>query len=169
MKAVLDAKAFWTALKKANTATSKLKCNIPTRQVCVSIRDGICRLTGTDHVSWLVAELPAQGEDFSFLFADTNKMLRVCKYFSGELTLELTVIEPPFRAREWKLSLSCGERSAEFGVYEDLGMHELPEKEAEAETYRFHAPSLLARVERVRYAASKTDTRLGPERRALSG
>lgn len=159
MRAVVDANAFYEALKKANTATSKTRHNIPTKQVCVSIRENACRLIGTDLTSWLVAGLPAQGDDFSFVLADTGKMLRVCKYYSGELSLELTVIVHPYRRKDMKLSLCCGGRSAEFAVFEDQGIHDPPQIEESTETYTVNAASLLNRVERVRYAASRSDSR----------
>lgn len=159
MRTVVDAKAFHEALKKASAATAKTKHNAPSEQVCVNISDGICRVTGTDCSTWVSAELPAQGEGFSFVFQNTGKILRVCKHFSGNLTLELTTTAHRYGRNVLELSLSCGERSAMFSVCEDQGVHELPLMDESVQTYQINAHALLERVQHIRYAAGRSNDR----------
>ena len=163
MRAIVDAKAFYDALKKANAATASKSRFEQMNNVCVTISDGVCRLTGTTFSLWIAAELPAQGEDMSFVFSNTGTVLNICKLFSGELTLELTVRERPGRDdKDVKIALSCGGRSAAFRAYEPEGaMHNLPLSEDDSQVYRVNAPALYERVRRVGYAAAKTDARPG--------
>lgn len=163
MRAIVDAKAFYDALKKANAATASKSHFEQMNNVNVTIADGVCRLTGTTFSLWIAAELPAQGENMSFVFSNTGTILNICKLFSGELTLELTVNERPGKDdKDVRIDLSCGGRSAAFRAYEPEGiMHDLPLPEDDSQVYRVNAPALYERVRRVGYAAAKTDVRPG--------
>lgn len=161
MRTVVDAKGFYEALKKASTATARTKFCDPMEQVCVAVKSGVCRLTGTDLSVWVSATMPSQGEDLSFVFENTKQVLRVCKHFSGALELDLTVLERPTGKKDMKIVFSCGERMASFRVFEDQGVHELPQIEESVQVYRVNAPDLCRRIQRIRYAASKTEDRPG--------
>ena len=68
MRTVVDAKGFYEALKKASTATARTKFCDPMEQVCVAVKSGVCRLTGTDRSVWVSATMTSQGEDLSVVF-----------------------------------------------------------------------------------------------------
>ena len=70
-KIIVDAKAFAEAMNKVSRVLKKSAIPI-LEEVAVSIKDDRCALTATDLETWLVAELPAQGDDLSFVFQRTR-------------------------------------------------------------------------------------------------
>lgn len=110
MRATVEAKAFSDALKNAKALLRKSV--IPfLEEVYVQFSGGTCILTGTDLNSWIISELPAQGDDFAFVFSRTKDVERACRYFDGTLTLEMT------ETQRGVISLSCGSRTGEFEIY----------------------------------------------------
>ena len=71
MRAVVDAKGFSKALDKVSKALGKSKYIPALKEVMVRFSGGRCVLTGTDMDTWLTAEVPAQGNDFAFVFYRT--------------------------------------------------------------------------------------------------
>lgn len=146
MKSIVDAREFAAALKKVMGVTRKTR--IPELgQVKAEFTGTSCKLTATDFNVWLMKEIPAQGEAFSFVFSNTKAVERACRFFDGNLTLRLTV-----DGENRKLSLACGGRSGEFSVWKDEDCHTLPTDEVRWR-YSVNAAKLYERVKRVRYAS----------------
>ena len=113
MRAVVDAKAFSKALDKVSKALGKSKYIPALKEAMVRFSGGRCVLTGTDMNTWLTVEIPAQGDDFAFVFYRTANIAKACRRFGEELTLELTETGEG-RKRQLRLCMSCGNRVGEF-------------------------------------------------------
>lgn len=146
MRAIVDAKAFSEALN----SVSKLlpKSTVPILE-CVLIRleKGLCSLTASDLSTYLTLELPAQGDDFSFALQKPLTAVKACRYFKGELALELTGNDPKYP----EAVFTCGQRSGRFDAYPAEEYPELPKQE-ELVSFTANAADLLKRIERVKYA-----------------
>lgn len=147
MRATVEAKAFSDALKNARTLLKKSVIPL-LEEVHVQFSGGKCILTGTDLNSWIISELPAQGDDFAFVFSRTKDIERACRYFDGLLTLEMT------EAQEGVISLSCGSRTGEFGVYSAEDYPVVPNPKGEV-SFRTNVATLLERIGKVSYATKK--------------
>ena len=147
MRATVDAKAFSDALKNARTLLRKSVIPL-LENVYVQFSGGTCILTGTDLNSWVISKIPAQGDDFAFVFSRTKDVERACRYFDGPLTLEMT------EAQEDVISLSCGSRTGEFGGYSTEIYPTVPKLEGEV-SFRTNVATLLERIEKVSYATEK--------------
>lgn len=148
LRATVDAKAFSDALK--NVALILKRSAIPIlEEVSVRFSGGLCILTATDMTTWMMAEIPAQGDDFSFVFARTKSVERACRCFMGSLTMELTEDGGPVR-------LSCGSKAGEFDTYSINDCPDVPSVDSEV-AFRTNAADLMERIRRVSYAASRSD------------
>lgn len=146
MRATVDAKAFSDALKSATLVLKKSA--IPSLgEVSVRFSNGRCILAATDLDTWITAEIPAEGDDFSFIFSRTKKVELACRRFSGPLTLELMESSGPVR-------LSCGSRIGEFDTYTEDCCPDIPQIKGDV-SFITSAASLLARISKVAYATLK--------------
>lgn len=149
MRAFIDAKAFTAALNHMCKLIHR--SGIPALEgVLASFADDCCILTGTDLTTWLTVKLPARGDEFSFVLQKPQAAAKACRYFDGELTLELHETKTEKR----KAVLSCGQRSGEFDTFPAKDYPELPEKK-KAVSFTANAAALLKRVERVKYAVKE--------------
>lgn len=152
-KAVVDANAFVEALAQVNKITKRLSAPLPPvlSEVHIRFSNGRCILTATDLDTWLMKEIPARGDDFTFAFRRTKDVVKASRFFCGDLTIEVgdTVNE---KKQMLELSLTCGGRGCEF---EALTAKDYPDYEpVKAETvFPVNAAALLKRVEKVGYAA----------------
>lgn len=152
MRAMVDAKEFSQALDKVSRAAKRAA--VPVLEgVLVQIADGRCTLTATDLTTRLTAELPAQGDDLSFVFQRTRDAVRACRHFEGELALELTETGEGRNRQLW-LYLSCGPREAKIAV---MDPEEFPQIGTESfeDPFTANAAKLLDRTQRVKYALRK--------------
>ena len=62
MRFTVDARAFSDAMSKVSKVLRKNPIPI-LEEIAVCIQNGRCTLTATDLETWLVAELPARGDD----------------------------------------------------------------------------------------------------------
>ena len=106
----------------------------------------------TDLDTWLIAEIPAEGDDFAFVFSKPKDAVKACRYFEGELSLELNPAGER-STEDWTVSLTCGYRTAGFAVSSAEDYPQIPEPAARAHTFSVNAEKLYSRIERVRYAA----------------
>lgn len=151
-KASMDAKAFSTALDQVSKILKR--SSIPVlSEVRVQISDGNCTLTATDMETWLLQKVPAQGDDFSFVFCGTKEVAKACRIFDGELELELSDTGAGKR-RSLTLCMRSSGRAVEF---EALDAEDYPvcAPVEEKVSFTVNAAALLKRVERVGYAAGK--------------
>ena len=155
MKATVDAKAFSNALDKVSKVLQKSACVPVLEEALICFSNGRCTLTGTNLDAWLTTEIPAQGDNFSFVFHRTANVAKACRRFDGELKLELTETGEG-RDRRCELVMSCGSRTGEFHT---LFPEDYPEMSRLAPEYSHtvtaNAASLLKRVNRVRYATCR--------------
>lgn len=153
MKASVNAALFYDAIKKASAVP--VRSSIPMlEQVMVEMKNGICRLTGSNLEQYLTVELPAQGENFSFLFLNTAEVEKACKYFAGELLLDYT----PKEKHSGRLTMQNGGRFCHLEVTDTEDYPALPVVEPE-QTRRTNAAELLSRFKRVQYAVAKDTSR----------
>lgn len=146
MRATVDAKAFSDALK--NVAMVLKKSVVPIlEEVSVRFSNGQCILTATDMDTWITTAIPADGNDFSFVFSRTKKVKQACHCFSGSLTLELM-------ESGGLVHLSCGSRIGEFDTYSTDCYPDVPETDSNV-SFSTNAADLLERIERVAYATLK--------------
>ena len=152
MRAVVDAKAFSKALGKSKYIPAL-------KEAMVRFSGGRCVLTGTDMNTWLTVEIPAQGDDFAFVFYRTANIAKACRRFDEELTLELTETGEG-RKRQLRLCMSCGNRVGEFHALFPEEYPTMPELEPE-HSFSANASSLMERINRIKYATLKPseDTR----------
>lgn len=147
VRASVDAKSFSAALRKVSAAAAR-KSIIPVlREVCVRFSNGRCILTGTDLTTWVVTEIPADGDDFAFVFSRSRDVERACRNFDGRIVLERPEAHDP---KIWinPIILSCGARSGEFEAYSIEDYPDMPELTGEF-LFRANASALLARINRV--------------------
>lgn len=152
-KAIVDAKAFAEALAQVSKTAKRVSAPLPPvlSEVQVRFSNGRCILTATDLETWLIKEIPANGDDFAFIFRRTKDIVKACRFFAEELIIEAG--DPAERnKRTLELSLTCGGRCCEFDA---LTAEDYPDYEPfEAENvFSVNAAALLRRVERVGYAA----------------
>ena len=156
-KVTIDARAFADAMSKVSKVLKKSAVPI-LEEVAVSIKDDRCALTATNLETWLVTEIPAQGDDMSFVFQRTKDVMKACAHFEGELALSLDTEDK----KNWKLELHCGQRAATFTVasHEDYPECRTVENDA---SLRVNAAELFRSVERVRYAVQRADPNTNPK------
>lgn len=155
MKAIVDAKEFSMALDKVSTVLKR--SHVPVLET-VSLRfDGTrCVMTATDLYSWLVAEIPAQGDTFTCGFYRHKEAVKTCRFYEGQLTLE--ALERG--NKQGYIRLTCDSRTAELdGFPLDELFPEAPSKQAQA-SFFVNAASLLARINRVKYAVLKSGSEI---------
>lgn len=151
-RSTVDAKAFSAALAQVSKVLKR--GTIPVlSEVLVQFSDGRCILTATDLNIWLTTAIPAQGDDFSFVFRRTRDVAKACHLFDGDLTLEVTDTGEG-KDRKLTLCMRSGERMGEFHAMVPEDYPERPHFEAEA-VFTANAAALLSRVERVSYAAMR--------------
>lgn len=156
-KIIVDAKAFAEAMGKVSRVLKKSA--IPMlEEIAVSVKDGCCTLAATDMDTWLAAELPACGDDLSFVFQRTKDVMKACAHFEGELALTLDTEDK----KNWNLELHCGQRAATFTVASREDYPECRTVENDA-SLRVNAAELFRSVERVRYAVQRADPSTNPK------
>lgn len=150
MKSTVDAKAFSDALKKAGGILKKSVVPI-LEEIRVDFTNGKCTITATDLATWMTVELPAEGDEFSFVFSNTKKIMKACQYYAGTLTITLSGDEKkPF------LNMSCGGKAGEFPVLTEE-IFPAPPSVEETHTYRLDTAALLERVSRIQYASARNE------------
>ena len=157
MKSTVDAAEFAAAVKRVSGILKKSKIPLFS-QARAQFADDACRVSATDGEAWLSTEIPATGEQFSFLFRDTQKLLRVLRHYEGSLTVELLRED-----NETQLSLQTSTKAGTFPALEDEAYEEVP-RVIPLQRYEINPKTLYERVERVRYA-----TRIREDKPATAG
>lgn len=154
MKSIVNAKEFAQALSRVSSVLGKSA--IPMLEsVLVCFCGGSCILTATDMKIWAKTEFPARGDDFEFLLMKPAEMLKACRYYDGELVMELTI---PNDDGYWRSDLVVS-NDTHTGSFEAESADDYPTfMTVEANSsFSVNAPKLLARVQTVRYANEKPD------------
>lgn len=149
MKSKVNGEAFYASLKKVSKVLGKSAMGI-LDHIRLDFEEGVCRLTATDLNSWLMAELPAQGDAFSCVLSDTESMARACRFYRGDLTVEYHVSQDIRR-----LTLSAGSKQGEFSVG-DGDLYPVYQPEETEALYATNAQKLYERVRRIGYATAQS-------------
>ena len=89
MRSSVDAAAFY----KAMTALMDIPAKSPVKvlqEIKVEFTADHCTLSATNFNTWLSVTIPASGDDFAFVFWNSAGVQKVCRYFTGQLELELS-------------------------------------------------------------------------------
>ena len=155
LRAVVNAGDFANALKKVSPVLKRSVIPV-LEEVCVRFSNGRCILTATDLTMWITAEIPAEGDDFSFVFSRTKDVGRVCRNFSGRITIELDEIVTEKYSHP-VITMTCGSRAAEFDAYSAKDFPTTPVLK-ETPAFSVIAAGLLERINKVAYATEKVST-----------
>lgn len=154
MRATVDAKTFADALKKVSVVLKRSVLPV-LEEVCVRFAGGRCILTATDLNTWIITEFPARGDDFAFVFSRTKDVERACRYFSGDMALEM--VETGDKNHSYPvITVSGGSRAGEFDAYPAEDYPNVPEVQREI-LFTANAAALLERVNKVAYATRKPE------------
>lgn len=146
MRATVDAKAFSEVLSQVGKVIQKSA--IPALEgILVQFKDGACSLTGSDFNTWLTVALPARGDECSFVFQRPMEAVRACRYFKGELALEVHGDKSDYPT----VTLINGHRSGTFDAFPEKDYPLKPPLEDHV-SFTTGAAALLKRIERVKYA-----------------
>ena len=148
---IADARTFSDAMNKVSKVLKKSPIPI-LEEIRVTVKNGICTLTGTDLETWLTASIPVQGDDMDFVLFKTKDVMKACAHFDGALTVEL--YEQPEKEDARKLRLCCGQRLAEYDAASAEDCPSVVSVE-DGRSFRANAAQFLERIERVRYATIK--------------
>lgn len=149
-KSIVSATEFAAAIRKASAVLKKSA--IPAfEQVCVEFDGDACRLKGTDLSVYMTAEIPADGDSFSFVFTNTANIVRACAHYTGELKIETWDA-----GEETKLIMEASGKGGEFPVCDAALYPEFPTVKP-TEHYTAKAAVLYERVKRVRYASGAVE------------
>lgn len=159
MKSIVDAKQFSDAL--ANACTVPRKSTIPClNEVYVHAYPDKCILAATDLTTWLITEIPAQGDEFSFILSRSCVVEKASRYFCGELVMEYDVLENEKHSRS-RLTMRNGARTCEFGASPGEDYPDLPDEEG-SPLFSVQADRLMDRIRRTGYAAEKPSSHARP-------
>ena len=152
MKNTVDAAAFYKAMTALMEVTSKSSIEV-LREIKAEFTGDQCVLSATDLETWMSVELPADGDPFSFVFQNSARIQKLCRYFTG--TLELELRSPGDNSY---LLMRSGGKGGVFSVYDTKDYPAYPEFEAKR-TYTANAAKLLACVKQVKYAVDSRNVR----------
>lgn len=153
MKSIVNAKEFAQALSRISSVLGKSA--IPMLEsVLVCFCGGSCILTATDMKIWAKTEFPARGDDFEFLLMKPAEMLKACRYYDGDLVMELTI---PNDDGYWRSDLVVfnGVCTGSFEVECADDYPGFITVEANS-SFSVNAPKLLERVQTVKYANERS-------------
>lgn len=158
MKTTVNAAAFYKAMTALMTIPAKSSVKI-LQEIKVEFTKDRCTLSATNFDTWLSMSIPASGDSFAFVFWNSTAVQKVCRYFTGQLKLEL------FRQKELQvIIMRNGNKDCKSPVDEVGEYPTWPEFEAE-QTYAVNAAKLLTCVKQVKYAVDPYSTR--PEYRGI--
>lgn len=158
-RTIVDAKAFSSALDHVSKVLQK--SSIPVlSEVLVHCSGDHCTLIATNLDTWLMKEIPANGDEFAFVFCRTKEVAKACRYFNGALELSFSDTGEG-RNRSLKLTLRNGTRSGEFETMDAEDYPVMPQLEPET-AFVLNAAALSKRVTTVSYAAAKQESTSRP-------
>ena len=152
MRSSVDAAAFY----KVMTALMDIPAKSPVKvlqEIKVEFTADRCTLSATNFNTWLSVTIPASGDCFSFVFWNSAGVRKVCRYFTGQLELELSG-----QQKSQIITMRSGDKGGKFPVYEAEECPTWPEYEAE-QSYTANAAKILACVKQVKYAVDPRNTR----------
>ena len=152
MRSSVDAAAFYKAMTALMDIPAKSPVNV-LQEIKVEFTADHCTLSATDFGTWLSVTIPASGDDFAFVFWNSAGVQKVCRYFTGQLELELSG-----QRKSQIITMRCGDKGGKFPVYEAEECPTWPEFEAK-QSYTANAANILKCVKQVKYAVDLHNTR----------
>lgn len=152
MKNSVDAAAFYKAMTALMEVTSKSSIEV-LREIKAEFTGDQCVLSAADLDTWMSVTITAVGDSFDFVFQNSASIQKVCRYFTGQLELELSG-----QRKSQIITMRCGDKGGKFPVYEAEDCPTWPEFEAK-QSYTANAAALLACVKQVKYAVDLRSTR----------
>ena len=152
MRSSVDAAAFYKAMTALMEVTSKSSIEV-LREIKVEFTADHCTLSATNFNTWLSVTIPASGDDFAFVFWNSAGVQKVCRYFTGQLELELSG-----QRKSQIITMYCGDKGGKFPVHEAEECPTWPEFEAK-QSYTANAANILKCVKQVKYAVDLRSTR----------
>ena len=152
MRSSVGAAAFY----KAMTALMDIPAKSPVKvlqEIKVEFTADHCTLSATNFNTWLSVTISASGDDFAFVFWNSAGVQKVCRYFTGQLELELSG-----QRKSQIITMRCGDKGGKFPVYEAEECPTWPEFEAK-QSYTANAANILKCVKQVKYAVDLRSTR----------
>ena len=152
MRSSVDAADFY----KAMTALMDIPAKSPVKvlqEIKVEFTADHCTLSATNFNIWLSVTIPASGDDFAFVFWNSAGVQKVCRYFTGQLELELSG-----QRKSQIITMRCGDKGGKFPVYEAEECPTWPEFESK-QSYTANAANILKCVKQVKYAVDLRSTR----------
>ena len=152
MRSSVDAAAFYKAMTALMEVPSKSSIRV-LREIKVAFDANQCVLSATDLNTWMSVTLPASGDSFDLVFRNSANIQKVCRYFTGQLELELSG-----QRKSQIITMRCGDKGGKFPVYEAEECPTWPEFEAK-QSYTANAANILKCVKQVKYAVDLRSTR----------
>lgn len=152
MRSSVDAAAFYKAMTALMDIPAKSPVNV-LQEIKVEFTADHCTLSATDFGTWLSVTIPASGDDFAFVFWNSAGVQKVCRYFTGQLELELSG-----QRKSQIITMRCGDKGGEFPVYDTKDCPVWPEFRVR-QTYAANAAKILACVKQVKYAVNPRNVR----------
>ena len=152
MRSSVDAAAFYKAMTALMEVTSKSSIEV-LREIKAEFTGEQCVLSATDLDTWMSVTIPASGDSFDFVFQNSASIQKVCRYFTGQLELELSG-----QRKSQIITMRCGDKGGKFPVYEAEECPTWPEFEAK-QSYTANAANILKCVKQVKYAVDLRSTR----------
>lgn len=147
MKNSVDAVAFYKAMTALMEVPSKSSIEV-LREIRAEFTGDRCVLSATDLDTWMSVTITAVGDDFAFVFWNSAGVQKVCRYFTGQLELELSG-----QRKSQIITMRCGDKGGKFPVYEAEECPTWPEFEVK-QTYAANAAKILACVKQVKYVVN---------------
>ena len=149
MRNIVNANEFLKAMNKVNKATTKKILPI-LEEIKVDFTDNKCTLTGTNLNQFIIAEIAAQGDSFSFVFKDTKSIIKASKYFTDDLEFIYNT--------DGNVTLNSNKKSCKQVT---ISVDEYPITPAIEfdDIYNIKSDTLINRYNKIKYAISKEETK----------
>lgn len=152
MRSSVDAAAFYKAMTALMEVTSKSSIEV-LREIKAEFTGDQCVLSAADLDTWMSVTITAVGDSFDLVFRNSANIQKVCRYFTGQLELELSG-----QRKSQIITMRCGDKGGKFPVYEAEECPTWPEFEAK-QSYTANAANILKCVKQVKYAVDLRSTR----------
>jgi len=149
MKNVVNASEFLKAITKVSKVLPKKSSFKILEEVKVEFIDNKCIITGTDIEQIIISEIEANGDNFSFVFKDTNLIIKASKHFDSDLE---------FVYEDDKIILNSNGKSCKQLTLSVKEYPDIPKIKAD-NSYDVNSTELFERYNKIKYAVGNDITR----------
>lgn len=150
MRNIVNANEFLKAMNKVNKATTKKSGLAILEEIKVDFTENKCTLTATNLNQFIVSEIEANGNTFSFVFKNTKDILKASKYFDNDLVFDF---------EDNIITLNSNKKSCKQTTFLADDFPATPEIEFE-NIYSMNVTNLNDRYNKIKYATSKDELNL---------